>query len=90
MEYGITETPDIHVPWRGMCPQFLSPMYHKDKRLSSPCAVRVETNSDWQMGRGHAVNSHTGQDDIKMSFTGQLTKEGSPHACTGSRVTFTT
>lgn len=63
--------------------------YHKDKCLSSPCAVRMETNSDWQMDRGHPVNSHTGQGDIKMSLTGQLIKEGSCSTCTGSRGTFT-
>lgn len=50
--------------------------YHKDKCLSFPCAVRWETNSDWQMGRGHPVNSHSGQGDIKTSFTGQAHYRG--------------
>lgn len=61
---------------------------HKDECLSSPCAVRVETNSDWQMGRGHPVNIHTGQGDIKMSFTGQLIKGGSPHTHIYNRVQY--
>ena len=64
--------------------------YHKDECLSSPCAcaVRLETNSDWQMGRGHPVNSRTGQGDIKMSLNGQLIKEGSSPTCAGSNDIF--
>lgn len=63
--------------------------YHKDECLSSPCAcaVRLETNSDWQMGRGHPVNSCTGQGDIKC-LSVALIKEGSSPTCAGSREIF--
>lgn len=63
--------------------------HHKDKCLSFPCAVRFETNSNWQMGRGHPVNSHSGQGDIKTSFTGQLITGRSSHLWTSCRVTLT-
>lgn len=60
-------------------PHFPQPLikYHKDKCLSFPCAVKVEINSDWQMGGGHPVNRNSGHGDITASFSGQLITENS-------------
>lgn len=37
--------------------------------------------TDWQLGRGHPVNRRTGQDDINVSFTGQISEEGGGCLC---------
>lgn len=63
--------------------------YYKHKCLSFPRAARWEANSDWQMGRGHPVNSQAGQGDIKTSFTGQLIIDRSSHLWPSCRIPFT-